>query len=105
VARRIRRAERHESALLDLNATVTVIYERLLELFHRAEGGQNAAQFTEARQAVEQMRMHWESKSSGVISDDAIVTAYAYFSAAVQEGLSGGATLARASRPGAVIRR
>lgn len=58
VARRIRWAERRESALLDLNATVTVIYERLLELYHRAEGGQNAAQFNEARQAVAQVRMH-----------------------------------------------
>ena len=34
--------------------------------------------------------MHWDSKASGVISDEAIVTAYAYFNAAVYDDLPGG---------------
>lgn len=42
VARRIRKAERREQALIDLNALVTVIYGQLLALYHRAAGGQNA---------------------------------------------------------------
>lgn len=52
VARRIRRTERYELALLDLNTTVTVLYSQLLELYRRVELGQHAAQHNEARQAV-----------------------------------------------------
>src|SRR5262249_11436640 len=95
VARRIRKAERREQALIDLNALVTVIYGQLLTLYHRAEGGQNAAQHNEARQALDTLAQHWDSRSSGIITDPSIVTAYAYFNAAVQEELPGTATLQR----------
>jgi hypothetical protein len=95
VARRIRRAERREQALIDLNALVTVTYGRLLALYRQAERGQNAAQHNEARQALDTLAQHWDSRSSGIISDPSIVTAYAYFNAAVQEGLPGTATLQR----------
>lgn len=96
VAVRIRRAERYESALLDLNASVAVTYGRLLDIYRQAERGQNATQYIEARQAVDQLRVHWDSRSSSMIGDQATVDAYAYFNAAVQEGLPGGqATLAR----------
>jgi hypothetical protein len=95
VARSIRRAERREQALIDLNALVTVIYGRLLTLYHQAERGQNAAQHNEARQALDTLAQHWDSRSSGILSDPSIVTAYAYFNAAGQEGLPGTATLQR----------
>lgn len=95
VARRIPRAERREQALIDLNALVTVIYGQLLALYRRAEGGQNAAQHNEAHQALDTLAQHWDSRSSGIISDPSIVTAYAYFNAAVQEDLPGAATLQR----------
>jgi len=95
VARRIRKAERREQALIDLNALVTVISGQLLALYRRAEGGQNAAQYTEARQALDTIAVHWDSHSAGIISDPSIVTAYAYFNAAVQEGLPSTGTLQR----------
>jgi hypothetical protein len=95
VARRIRRAERRERALIDLNADMTVSYGRLLALYRQAERGQNAAQHNEARQILGTLAEHWDSRFSGVISDPTIVNAYAHFSAAVQEGLPDAATLQR----------
>jgi hypothetical protein len=95
VARRIRRAERREQALIDLNALVTVIYGQLLALYGRAEGGQNASQYIETRQALDKLAVHWDSNSSGIISDLSILTAYAHFNAAVQEKLPATATLQR----------
>jgi hypothetical protein len=95
VARRIRRAERREQALIDLNALVTVIYGQLLALYHQAEHGQNAAQHNQARQALGTLAEHWDSHSSGIISDPSIVNGYAHFNAAVQGGLPSTATLQR----------
>jgi hypothetical protein len=95
VARSIRRAERHEQALIELNALVTDIYGQLLALYRQAERGQSAAQHNQARQALDTLARHWDSRSSGIISDPPIVTAYAYFNAAVQEGLPATGTLQR----------
>jgi hypothetical protein len=95
VARRIRRAERHEKALIDLNALVTDIYGQLLALYRQAEHGQSAAQHNQARQALDTLAQHWDSRSSGIISDPQIVAAYAYFNVAVQEGLPATGTLQR----------
>jgi hypothetical protein len=95
VARRIRKAERREQALIDLNALVTVTYGRLLALYHQAERGQNAAQHNEARQALDTLAQNWDSRSSGIISDPSVVTAYANFNVAVQEDLPATGTLRR----------
>lgn len=95
VARRIRRAERHEHALIDLNALVTDIHGQLLALYRQAEHGQSVAQHNQARQALDTLAQHWNSHSSGVISDPPIVTAYAYFNVSVQEGLPATGTLQR----------
>jgi len=89
VARAIRRAERREQALLDFNAVVTDIYGQLLGLYRIVERGQNAAQFTEARQKVDQLRAHWDSRAAGIIGDQNIVAAYTWFNAAVHESLPG----------------
>ncbi len=95
VARRIRRAERHEEALIDLNALVTEIYGQLLSLYRQAEHGQSAAQHNQARQALDTIAQHWDSRSSSIISDPPIVDAYTHFNVAVQEGLSATGTLQR----------
>jgi hypothetical protein len=95
VARRIRRAERREQALIDLNALVTDIYGQLLALYRQAERGQNAAQHNQARQALDTLAQHWDSRSSGIISDPSIVAAYANFNVAVHEGLPATGTLQR----------
>jgi hypothetical protein len=94
-ASEIRRDERRERALIELNAIVTTIYGQLLALYRRAEGGQNAAQHNEARQYLDTVAQHWESRVSGIVSDPSIVRAYLYFNAAVQEGLPGSGTLQR----------
>jgi hypothetical protein len=95
VARRIRKAERREQALIDLNALVTLSYGQLLTLYRRAEGGQNAAQYIEARQSLDTFAANWDSRWSGIISDPSVVTAYAFFNAAVQEALPSTGTLQR----------
>lgn len=96
VAQSIRRAERRESGLLALNSVVATKYARLLELYRRVEKGQNAAQYNEARQLVDEVIQFWESEAQGVIPDEVIVAAYGYLNVAVHESLPGGeATLPR----------
>jgi hypothetical protein len=90
LAQSIRRAERREQGLLDLIAVVAPTYSQILELYGRVENGQNAAQYNEARQFANRVTLHWESAAQGVIPDRAIVIAYRYLNAAIQEGLPGG---------------
>lgn len=76
VARRIRQTERREQALLELDALASGLEARLEDLFRQVEHGQTPWQYQEALRVFGELQQHWRSKSSGVIPDPEIVSAY-----------------------------
>jgi hypothetical protein len=76
VALRIRQAERREQALLELDVLASGLQVRLDELFRQVQQGQTPWQYQEALKVLGELTQHWRSKSSGVIPDPEIVSAY-----------------------------
>jgi hypothetical protein len=93
-ARRIRREERSERALLELNSVVAQLLARLDPLYRQAESGQTQFQYQEAVNIMGELARHWESNAAGVITNPEVVRAYAQVNASVHDGLPGGSAYA-----------
>jgi hypothetical protein len=94
VARDIRRDERRERGLLELNAVVAKAHARLDPLYRQAESGQTPFQYQEAIRVRGELAQHWESDAAGVISDQEVVDAYMAVDVSVHAGLPGGPSYA-----------
>lgn len=94
VARRIRRAERREHGLLQLNSVVGVVEAHLAALQREAQRGVAPAQYEAANQLLDQLRTHWDTESSGVIPDEAVVNGYANLKLAAEAAFPSGDNLA-----------
>lgn len=90
VARDIRRDERRERGLLELNAAVSKAHAQLDPLYRQAEGGQTPFQYQESIRVMDELARHWESNAVGVIPDQDVVDAYTALAVAVHDGLPGG---------------
>jgi hypothetical protein len=85
VAQRIRRAERYESALIELNAQVAKAASQVGEVWgaHPArlrrlrQGQTDASEYDLVDQPLTELLNHWTAVSSPIISDNAIVAAFA----------------------------
>jgi hypothetical protein len=97
VARRIRRAERREHGLLQLASVVAVVETQLTVLQREAERGLAPAQYERAVQSLHELRTHWDTVSSGVIPDGAIVSSYAKLRAVADRAFPADARLSRLS--------
>ena len=94
IARSIRRAERRERGLLDLNTKVADVLARIDPLYRQAERGQTQFQYQEAIRILGELSAHWNSDASGVISDGEVINAYNELNGAIHEGLPRGSSYA-----------
>jgi hypothetical protein len=85
VAQKIRRAERYESALIELNARVAETVGRLGKVWNDAKSASlrglsqedtDASEYGRAREPLNELLNHWFSVSSLLISDTTIVEAF-----------------------------
>ncbi|HEY5399211.1 MAG TPA: hypothetical protein VIL16_27890 [Trebonia sp.] len=76
IARTIRRAERREEGLLELNEKVTEVHDAIERVYSAAEHGQSTSQYQNARQELNGLHVFWDGRSVGVIPDQAVIDAY-----------------------------
>jgi hypothetical protein len=93
VAREIRRQERQEQAVLELNAKVAQTHSRLDALYRQVEAGQTQWQYQESVNVMGQLAEAWDMRA-GVIRDHEVVDAYAAVAGSVQIGLPSGSAYA-----------
>jgi hypothetical protein len=86
VAQKIRRAERYESALMELNARVAEVVSQVGKVWGDARSARlrgidhedtDASKYGRVRDPLNKLLDHWRTTSSLVISDTAIVEAFA----------------------------
>jgi hypothetical protein len=94
VARDIRRDERRERGLLELNAAVSRTHAQLDPLYRQAQRGQTPFQYQESIRVMSELAQHWESNAVGVIPDQDVVDAYTAVAVAVRDGLPAGSSYA-----------
>jgi len=90
IARTIRRAERREEGLLELNEKVTEVHDAIERVYSAAEHGQSTSQYQNARQELNGLHVFWDGRSVGVIPDQAVIDAYRTIIAAENERLPSG---------------
>jgi hypothetical protein len=91
IARRIRREERQEQALLVLFNQASDVLFRLIGIARAAATAPLTSQYEAARQAVTGLSQLWDTDLIAVITDKAIRTAMLEFSMRSRELLPGGA--------------
>jgi hypothetical protein len=69
IARTIRRAERREEGLLELNQKVAEVHGVIDRVYRAAEHGQSTSQYQNARQELNGLHEFWDARSLGVIPD------------------------------------
>jgi hypothetical protein len=95
VAQSIRRAERRERGLLELNAKIADALAQLDSLYKQvAASGQGAWQYQQAVTLLSNLTHYWDSEAAGVIPDYAVSSAYDFMQAAIRGGLPAGARYA-----------
>lgn len=96
IARTIRRAERREEGLLELNQKVAEVHAVIDRVYRAAEHGQSTSQYQNARQELNGLHEFWDGRSVGVIPDRTVIDAYQTLITAEHEHLpSGGLGAAR----------
>jgi hypothetical protein len=90
IARTIRRAERREQGLLELNQQVAEVHAAVDGVYRAAEHGQSTSQYQHARQELNRLHVFWDGRSVGVIPDQTVIGAYRTLIAAEQEALPSG---------------
>jgi hypothetical protein len=98
VALKIRRAERREAGLLELNVRLASVVTRLTDVRNSAGNGYASSQWQFAAMALRELRELWEGSSSGVIPDQSIVNAYNALDVAAREHLPEGSLGAQRQR-------
>jgi hypothetical protein len=94
VARDVRRDERRERGLLELNAEVSRAHAQLDPLYRQAVSGQTSFQYQESIRVMSELAQHWDSNAVGVIPDQDVVDAYTAVAVAVHDGLPDGSSFA-----------
>jgi hypothetical protein len=94
IARNIRREERREQGLLELNAKATEVRDRIGAIYREAERGQTPAQFTQSRQLFDELTQAWDGSWSRMVYDQPVIKSFTSLAVALREDLPGDDTVA-----------